>query len=58
MGKGRAKEGMLLGNMQEGELEVGQIVSEVQEILSCAQLVEKLKKEFFEAYALGLSLMG
>lgn len=49
LGKGRAKEGMLNGNLQEGELEVGQIVSEIKEILSCTKLVEKLKCEFFEA---------
>ena len=49
LGKGRAKEGMLNGNIQEGELEVGQIVSEVKEILSCAKLVAKLKNEYIEA---------
>jgi enoyl-[acyl-carrier protein] reductase II len=49
LGKGRAKEGMLNGNLQEGELEVGQIVSEIKEILSCAKLVKKLKYEYIEA---------
>ncbi|KAB8029069.1 NAD(P)H-dependent flavin oxidoreductase [Fluviispira multicolorata] len=49
LGKGRAKEGMLNGNIQEGELEVGQIVSEVNEILSCNKLVQKLKHEYIAA---------
>ena len=52
LGKGRAKKGMLLGDLHEGELEVGQVVSEVKEILSCAELVAKLKQEFLEARAL------
>lgn len=50
LGKGRAKQGMLLGDLQEGELEVGQIVSEVKDIISCSQLVEKLKQEFLAAH--------
>lgn len=52
LGKGRARLGMLEGNLEEGELEVGQIVSEVKEILSCAQLVEKWKREFQQSLAL------
>jgi enoyl-[acyl-carrier protein] reductase II len=49
LGKGRAREGMLNGDLHEGELEAGQIVSEIKEILSCAKLVEKLKYEYEEA---------
>ncbi|MES2615275.1 MAG: nitronate monooxygenase [Bdellovibrionota bacterium] len=52
LGKGRAKQGMLLGDLQEGELEVGQIVSQIHEVMSCSQLVEKLKEEFVQAYSL------
>ena len=48
LGKGRAKEGMLNGNIEEGELEVGQIVSEIKEILSCSKLVNKLTQEYLE----------
>jgi enoyl-[acyl-carrier protein] reductase II len=50
LGKGRAKEGMHLGNLQQGELEVGQVVSEVKQILSCAELVENLKAQWKQAY--------
>ena len=49
LGKGRAKEGMLNGNLIEGELEVGQIVSEIKEILSCEKLVAKLISEYLSA---------
>lgn len=49
LGKGRAKEGMLNGNIQEGELEVGQIVSEIKEILTCSKLVDRFIQEYLEA---------
>jgi enoyl-[acyl-carrier protein] reductase II len=39
----------LLGDLQEGELEVGQIVSQVKKVLTCRELVEKLREEFVEA---------
>lgn len=52
LGKGRARLGMLEGNLEEGELEVGQIVSQVKEILTCAQLVEKWKQEFQQGLCL------
>lgn len=46
LGKGRAKLGMLEGNLAEGELEVGQIVSEVKEVLTCRQLVDELTADY------------
>ena len=49
LGKGRAKEGMLNGDLAEGELEVGQIVSEIKEILNCNKLVTKIISEYVEA---------
>ena len=48
LGKGRAKQGMHEGDLTEGELEVGQIVSEIKEILSCSKLVNKLTQEYLE----------
>ena len=56
LGKGRARQGMLLGDLQQGELEVGQVVSQVKEVFSCEQLVEKLKQEFMETYGSIISL--
>ncbi len=49
LGKGRAKLGMLEGNIAEGELEVGQIVSEVKSVLTCAQLVSELINDYQRA---------
>lgn len=49
LGKGRAKLGMFSGDLNEGELETGQIVSEIKEILTCQQLIKKLQAEFLNA---------
>lgn len=45
LGKGRAKKGMLEGDMIEGEIEVGQIVSMIKDIPSVQALVERLISE-------------
>lgn len=42
LGKGRARSGMLEGKLDEGELEVGQIVSEVRDVPTCGELVERI----------------
>lgn len=49
LGKGRARLGMLEGDLKQGELEVGQIVSQINNILPCQQLVQKLQQEFLAA---------
>lgn len=49
LGKGRARLGMLEGDLKGGELEVGQVVSEVREILSCKDLVDTLAAEYQSA---------
>lgn len=46
LAKGRAKLGMHNGDLIEGELETGQIVSEIKEILSCQQLLKKIQIEY------------
>ncbi len=46
LGTGRAKEGMHNGNLQKGELETGQIVSEIKKILSCQQLIKNIQTEY------------
>jgi enoyl-[acyl-carrier protein] reductase II len=46
LGKGRARRGMHEGDLTEGELEVGQIVSEVRDVPSCAELVDRLLAEY------------
>lgn len=45
LGHGRAKKGMLEGDMTEGELEIGQIASLIRDIPTVAALVERLVLE-------------
>jgi enoyl-[acyl-carrier protein] reductase II len=49
LGSGRAKNGMLLGDIVNGELEAGQVCSDITEILSVQELVNKLYLEYNEA---------
>jgi enoyl-[acyl-carrier protein] reductase II len=45
LGHGRARKGMLLGDMDEGEIEIGQICALIKDIPTVAELVEKLIQE-------------
>jgi len=49
LGKGRAKAGMLDGDLTEGELEIGQIVSTVASIPSCEELLAALIADYTRA---------
>lgn len=51
LGKGRAKKGMFEGDLNEGELEIGQVASLINDILPAGKIVENLWKEFDEALA-------
>lgn len=42
LGKGRARDGMLMGDMERGELEIGQVVSQIESIPTCAELLVTL----------------
>ncbi len=46
LGKGRAKRGMFEGDLEEGELEIGQAAAMIHEIKPAAQLVSELWQEF------------
>ncbi|WP_411275625.1 NAD(P)H-dependent flavin oxidoreductase [Daejeonella sp.] len=46
LGKGRAKQGMFEGDLTEGELEIGQIASSIQEIKSARDILDKMWQEF------------
>ena len=46
LGKMRAKNGMLDGDINNGELEVGQIVSHIKDIKSVAEIMESLITEY------------
>ena len=47
LGKGRAKKGMFEGDLDEGELEIGQISMYLQSIKSAKDIVDEIIKEFY-----------
>ena len=49
LGRGRAKKGMSLGDLEEGELEIGQVSARIKEIVSAKEVVEQTISEFHEA---------
>lgn len=49
LGRARAKKGMFEGDMNEGELEIGQIASFVKEIKPAAEIVKEIWNEFVAA---------
>jgi enoyl-[acyl-carrier protein] reductase II len=49
LGKGRAKRGMFEGDLEEGELEIGQVSALLDTILPAHQIVEDIWNEFQEA---------
>lgn len=48
LSKGRAKKGMLEGNLEEGELEIGQVSALLKEILPAGEIVKNIWMEFNE----------
>lgn len=42
LGRGRAKKGMFEGDLEEGELEIGQVSSEIKAIVSAKEVVDEL----------------
>lgn len=49
LGRGRAKRGMYDGDLEEGELEIGQVSALLHDILPAAQIVKNMWTEFGEA---------
>ena len=49
LGKRRAKRGMFEGDLEDGELEIGQSSALIDEILTVEKVLKKLLKEFSEA---------
>lgn len=49
LGRGRAKKGMFEGDLEEGELEIGQVSALCKEILPAGQIVENTWNEFQQA---------
>jgi enoyl-[acyl-carrier protein] reductase II len=49
LGRARAKKGMFEGDLEEGELEIGQVSALIHDILPAARIVANLVEEFEEA---------
>ncbi len=49
LGRKREMQGIFEGNLEDGELEMGQSSGMIREILTCEQVVQKLLKEYEEA---------
>ncbi len=49
LGRARAKKGMFEGDLDEGELEIGQIAGLIHEILPVEQIIQQMIAEFDEA---------
>ena len=56
LGRARAKKGMFDGNLDEGELEIGQVSALLNEILPAAIITNNIWEEFQDALANPLSL--
>jgi len=46
LGRARAKRGMFEGDLEEGELEIGQVSALIHDILPAAQIVTNMMEEF------------
>jgi enoyl-[acyl-carrier protein] reductase II len=46
LGRGRAKKGMFEGDLTEGELEIGQVASSFEEILSAEQIIKEIVAQY------------
>lgn len=51
LGRARAKKGMFEGDMEEGELEIGQVSGLIHNITPAAKIVRELMEEFYQAKA-------
>lgn len=49
LGKGRAKKGMFEGDLENGELEIGQVSAQISDILSVKKIMTNLIEEFQSA---------
>lgn len=51
LGRGRAKRGMFEGDLEQGELEIGQVAARIHQIMPAAAVVEQIIAEYREAGA-------
>ena len=50
LGRGRSKKGMFEGDLEEGELEIGQVSGMIDNILPAADIVNEMMKDFKRLY--------
>lgn len=48
LGRARAKQGMFEGNLEEGELEIGQVIGNINEIKPAAEIMEEIIRDFHQ----------
>jgi enoyl-[acyl-carrier protein] reductase II len=46
LGRGRAKKGMFEGNLTDGELEIGQVSSMINDVKSVKEIINEMIQEF------------
>ena len=51
LGRARAKKGMFEGDLDEGELEIGQVSALLKEIKPAAKVIEEIMNEYKQAKA-------
>ena len=51
LGRARAKRGIFEGNLDEGELEIGQVAAQIEEVQPVAQIFDQLIAEYNVARA-------
>lgn len=49
LGRARAKKGMYEGDLDEGELEIGQVSAAIRDIMSAGEIVQEVWQEFLDA---------
>jgi len=57
LGRSRSKKGMFEGNLEEGELEIGQVSALLKDILPASQIVKNVWAEFYEALSQPIRLI-
>lgn len=56
LGRGRAKRGMFEGDLENGELEIGQVSAMIRQVKPAAEIVAEVRARFFEALENPLNL--
>jgi enoyl-[acyl-carrier protein] reductase II len=52
LGRGRAKKGMFLGDLEDGELEIGQASALIHDIKPAGEIIKEMMSEFYSSLEL------